>query len=71
MSERGKLITLEGLDGAGKSSHIQFIADALRTKSQASAGEGRYVIVTRASSRPGVTSTRPRNGSGTSSRTPA
>jgi len=47
MSERGKLITLEGVDGAGKSSHIQFIADALRTKSAASAGKVRHVIVTR------------------------
>lgn len=40
MSERGKLITLEGVDGAGKSSHMEFIADALR------AG-GRHVIATR------------------------
>jgi len=40
MSARGKLITLEGVDGAGKSTHIQFIADALATK-------GRHVIVTR------------------------
>jgi dTMP kinase len=40
MSERGKLITLEGVDGAGKSTHLQFIADALR-------GKGRHVIVTR------------------------
>ena len=45
MSERGKLITLEGVDGAGKSSHIQFIADALGSPS--SAGKGRHVIVTR------------------------
>ena len=45
MSERGKLITLEGVDGAGKSSHIQFIADALGSAS--SAGKGRHVIVTR------------------------
>jgi dTMP kinase len=35
-----KFITLEGVDGAGKSTHIEFIADALR------AG-GRHVIVTR------------------------
>jgi dTMP kinase len=47
MSERGKLITLEGVDGAGKSSHIQFIADALRTKSETSMGKARHVIVTR------------------------
>jgi dTMP kinase len=47
MSEHGKLITLEGVDGAGKSSHIQFIADMLRTKSATAAGKGRYVIVTR------------------------
>jgi dTMP kinase len=35
-----KFLTLEGVDGAGKSSHIGFIADAVRTK-------GRHVIVTR------------------------
>jgi dTMP kinase len=40
MSVRGKLITLEGVDGAGKSSHIQFIADALGAL-------GHHVIVTR------------------------
>jgi dTMP kinase len=40
MSARGRFITLEGVDGAGKSSHIQFIADAV------SAG-GRHVILTR------------------------
>ncbi len=40
MSARGKLITLEGVDGAGKSTHMQFIADALATG-------GRHVIVTR------------------------
>ena len=40
MSARGKFITLEGVDGAGKSTHIEFIADALR------AG-GSHVIVTR------------------------
>ena len=40
MSARGKFITLEGVDGAGKSTHLQFIADALR------AG-GRHVVVTR------------------------
>ena len=40
MSARGKFVTLEGVDGAGKSTHVQFIADALR------AG-GRHVVVTR------------------------
>lgn len=40
MSARGKLITLEGVDGAGKSSHIQFIADALGAL-------GHHVIVSR------------------------
>ena len=40
MSERGRFITLEGVDGAGKSTHLQFIADTLR------AG-GRHVVVTR------------------------
>ncbi len=40
MSARGKLITLEGVDGAGKSTHVQFVADALATG-------GRRVIVTR------------------------
>jgi dTMP kinase len=29
---RGKFITLEGVDGAGKSSHLQWIADALRER---------------------------------------
>jgi dTMP kinase len=33
-------VTLEGVDGAGKSTHIEFIADAVRTK-------GAHVIVTR------------------------
>jgi len=33
-------LTLEGVDGAGKSTHIEFIADAMRTK-------GAHVIVTR------------------------
>jgi len=40
MGERGKLITLEGVDGAGKSTHLEFLADALRTR-------GRHVIATR------------------------
>ena len=35
-----RFLTLEGVDGAGKSSHIDFIADAIRTK-------GAHVIVTR------------------------
>lgn len=35
-----KFLTLEGVDGAGKSSHVEFIADAVRTK-------GVHVIVTR------------------------
>ncbi len=35
-----KFLTLEGVDGAGKSSHIEFIADAIRSK-------GAHVIVTR------------------------
>ena len=36
-----KFLTLEGVDGAGKSSHIEFIADAVR------AGGGAHVVVTR------------------------
>jgi dTMP kinase len=40
MKARGRFITLEGVDGAGKSSHIQFIADAV-------AASGRHVIVSR------------------------
>ena len=40
MSARGKLITLEGVDGAGKSTHVPFIAQRLR-------GQGRPVLVTR------------------------
>ena len=40
MNARGKFITLEGVDGAGKSTHIEFVADAVR------AGGG-HVIVTR------------------------
>jgi dTMP kinase len=40
MTGRGRLVTLEGVDGAGKSTHLQFIADAL-------AAPGRHVIVTR------------------------
>ena len=37
---RGKLITLEGIDGAGKSTHVGAIADFLR-------GRGKDVVVTR------------------------
>jgi len=37
---RGKFVTLEGVDGAGKSTHLQFIADTL-------AATGRRVVVTR------------------------
>ena len=37
---RGRFITLEGVDGAGKSSHVQFVADTL------SSG-GRHVILRR------------------------
>jgi dTMP kinase len=37
---RGKLITLEGIDGAGKSTHIGTVADFLRTR-------GKDVVLTR------------------------
>ena len=40
MSVRGKFVTLEGVDGAGKSTHIEFIADTLGAR-------GHHVIVTR------------------------
>jgi dTMP kinase len=40
MSARGKFVTLEGVDGAGKSTHLQFIADELGKS-------GRHVVVTR------------------------
>jgi len=40
MSARGRFVTLEGVDGAGKSTHVRFIADAL-------AAGGRRVVVTR------------------------
>jgi dTMP kinase len=40
MTESGKFITLEGVDGAGKSTHLAFVADWLRQ-------QGREVIVTR------------------------
>ena len=36
----GKFITFEGIDGAGKSTHLAFVADFLR-------GQGREVVVTR------------------------
>ena len=41
MSAGAKFITLEGVDGAGKSTHLQFVADA------ATAASGRRAIVTR------------------------
>ncbi|MDP3125669.1 MAG: dTMP kinase [Thiobacillus sp.] len=40
MSMPGKFITLDGVDGAGKSTHLGFVADWLRQ-------QGREVIVTR------------------------
>jgi dTMP kinase len=40
MMSPGKFITLEGVDGAGKSTHLGFVADWLRQ-------QGREVIVTR------------------------
>ncbi len=40
MSTPGKFITLEGVDGAGKSTHLDFVADWLRAQS-------REVVVTR------------------------
>lgn len=40
MTTPGKFITLEGVDGAGKSTHVGFVADWLRQ-------QGREVIVTR------------------------
>ena len=39
--KRGRFITIEGVDGAGKSTHLQFVADA------AAAASGRHAIVTR------------------------
>ena len=38
--EKGSLITLEGIEGAGKSTHIQFIAEQLRQA-------GRDILITR------------------------
>lgn len=40
MIERGKFLTVEGIDGAGKSTHIDFIADFL-------AARGRQVVASR------------------------
>lgn len=40
MSERGKFITLEGIDGAGKSSHLDFLCERVRAR-------GRDVKLTR------------------------
>ncbi len=40
MASRGKFITLEGVDGAGKSSHVEWIAGRLRAR-------GHPLIVTR------------------------
>lgn len=40
MTRPGKFITLDGVDGAGKSTHLEFVADWLRR-------QGREVLVTR------------------------
>jgi len=40
MTRSGKFITLDGVDGAGKSTHLEFVADWLRR-------QGREVVVTR------------------------
>jgi dTMP kinase len=32
MSARGKFITFEGIDGAGKSSHLDFACELVRAK---------------------------------------
>jgi dTMP kinase len=45
MSARGRFITLEGVDGAGKSTHLQFIADALGMQGEKAVG--RHIVVTR------------------------
>jgi dTMP kinase len=41
MTARGLFITLEGVDGAGKSTHMQFVADAVASAT------GRHVITSR------------------------
>ena len=33
---RGRFITLEGIDGAGKSTHVDFLADRIRAAGTAS-----------------------------------
>jgi dTMP kinase len=40
MMQPGRFVTFEGIDGAGKSSHVDWFAEALR-------GHGRQVVVTR------------------------
>ena len=40
MTARGRFITLEGVDGAGKSTHLGFVADWLRAR-------GRELVITR------------------------
>lgn len=40
MSERGRFITFEGIDGAGKSSHLDFLCERVRLR-------GREVVLTR------------------------
>ncbi|MGO4377985.1 dTMP kinase [Pseudoduganella sp. RAF53_2] len=32
MTQRGKFITFEGIDGAGKSTHIQYVSDLIRAR---------------------------------------
>ncbi len=44
MTARGKFITFEGIDGAGKSTHIGFVADVLAEFVQPS---GKNVVITR------------------------
>ena len=46
MTTPGKFITLEGVDGAGKSTHLGFVADWLRVQA-AESHQVREVIVTR------------------------
>jgi dTMP kinase len=40
MSGRGRFVTFEGIDGAGKSSHVEWFAERLRER-------GRHAVVTR------------------------